>query len=425
MDPEKRKSIRQEYFTKGTVVFVVVAACLLFAFVVFNYALVWRHVSKVLNVLKPIFYGIVIAYLVNPIVNFSDALFCKKTAKKEISKVLHIVSVILALLIFILLIALCFYLIIPQFVSCIGDLIDKLPAQAKNMTERVMHTLRSKSSFSNFTNHLFQTSEKWVTDQLIPRLSKWVTGFTWANDVANGIGAILDFVKNFLIGLVCALYLLIRKDSFLCQSRKLTFAIFKKNTAENVLKVAKKSHEIFSGFINGKLLDSLIIGLLCFVGVTVLRIPYTMLISVVVGITNVIPVFGPYIGGVPCFVLVFLSNPVKGITFGIFVILLQALDGNFIGPKILGDKTGIETFWVVFSITVGGGLFGVFGMLIGVPTFAVFYYLLSGLTNHRLRKKELPLESEFYEKNIVDKLNPLPEEIAESETQPVVAVKGE
>ena len=164
-----------------------------------------------------------------------------------------------------------------------------------------------------------------------------------------------------------------------------------------ILHLTKKSNEIFGGFIIGKIIDSMIIGVLCFFGLTLLKMPYILLISVIVGVTNVIPFFGPYIGAIPSAVLILLNDPIKGLYFLIFILVLQQLDGNVIGPKILGNSTGLSAFWVVFSILIAGGLFGIPGMLLGVPTFAVIYYIISMVVNRKLRKKQLPTDTDSYD----------------------------
>lgn len=163
-----------------------------------------------------------------------------------------------------------------------------------------------------------------------------------------------------------------------------------------LLHLTIKSNEIFGGFIIGKIIDSAIIGVLCFVGLSMLKMPYTLLVSVIVGVTNVIPFFGPYIGAIPSAVLIMLTDPKMGIYFILFILVLQQLDGNVIGPKILGDSTGLSAFWVVFAILLGGGLFGVIGMILGVPTFAVIYYIINMLINHMLEKKKLPIDTAAY-----------------------------
>ena len=188
------------------------------------------------------------------------------------------------------------------------------------------------------------------------------------------------------------------------QFRKLLYACLNNAAVEHIFKTGKKAHRIFSGFIYGKLLDSFIIGVLCFIGISILKIPYTMLVAVVIGVTNIIPVFGPYLGAIPCAALILLTDPINGLYFIVFIILLQALDGNFIGPKILGNSTGLSAFWVVFAIVLGGGLFGVVGMLIGVPLFAVIYYLVTTFVNFRLNKKNLPTASDYYDSRVCEKV---------------------
>lgn len=179
--------------------------------------------------------------------------------------------------------------------------------------------------------------------------------------------------------------------------KELVYAIFRPTKAILILHVGSKSNEIFGGFIIGKIIDSAIIGVLCFIGLSILNIPYTLLVSVIVGVTNVIPFFGPYIGAIPSALLIFLADPVKGVYFVIFIILLQQFDGNILGPKILGNSTGLSAFWVVFSILIAGGLFGIPGMLLGVPTFAVIYYIISMVVNRKLRKKQLPTDTDSYD----------------------------
>lgn len=164
-----------------------------------------------------------------------------------------------------------------------------------------------------------------------------------------------------------------------------------------VLHLTTKSNEIFGGFIIGKLIDSAIIGVLCFVGLSLLKMPYVMLVSVIVGVTNVIPFFGPYIGAVPSTILIMLANPLQGVYFIIFILLLQQFDGNILGPKILGNSTGLSAFWVIVAILLGGGLFGFVGMVMGVPTFAVLYYIVQMLVNNHLERKQLPTGSEYYD----------------------------
>ena len=203
-------------------------------------------------------------------------------------------------------------------------------------------------------------------------------------------------LTNVLIGVIISVYLLVSKEKFLRQSKKVIYALCKPKKANLILHIGRKANEIFNGFIIGKIIDSAIIGVLCFIGVSIFKMPYALLVSVIVGVTNVIPVFGPYIGAVPCAILILLVDPMKGLGFIIFIILLQQLDGNVIGPKILGESTGLSPFWVVFSILLAGGLFGIVGMIVGVPTFALIYYIIKLFIQQKLEAKNLPTDTNEY-----------------------------
>ena len=219
-----------------------------------------------------------------------------------------------------------------------------------------------------------------------------------------GISWVFSLVSNIVISLIVSVYLLVSKKRFLGQLKKLLYVFLKPDTANAALSIFRQINKIFGGFISGKIIDSLIIGVLCFIGVSILKMPYPLLISVIVGVTNVIPFFGPYIGAIPSAFLVLLIDPGKCLIFLIFILALQQLDGNVIGPAILGDSTGVSPFWIIVSILVGGGLFGFIGMLLGVPTFAVIYYLVKTFSEYYLRKKDLPTDSMLYCK--LEKIDP-------------------
>ena len=222
------------------------------------------------------------------------------------------------------------------------------------------------------------------------------------SSLTEGVIGVVNGLIDVLIGFIVAIYLLFGKEKFLGQGRKIVYAFNTPRRANIILHLAAKTNKTFSGFIIGKLIDSAIIGVLCFIGLSILKMPYTLLVSVIVGVTNVIPVFGPYIGAIPSTILILLVDPMKGLYFVIFIFLLQQLDGNVIGPMILGDSTGLSAFWVMFAILIGGGLFGLVGMIVGVPTFAVIYYIIKMLIQQKLEQKKLPIETENYnEKNYV------------------------
>ena len=193
-----------------------------------------------------------------------------------------------------------------------------------------------------------------------------------------------------------SVYILMGKETFIGQAKKIVYAILPAYKGNVLIETIRKGNDIFGGFISGKILDSAIIGVLCFIGLSILKMPYCLLVSVIVGVTNVVPFFGPYIGAIPCTILITLANPIQGLYFVIFILVLQQLDGNIIGPRILGESTGLSSFWVIFAILVGGGLFGFLGMVIGVPAFATIYYIIKRIISYILKRRGLPQETNDY-----------------------------
>ena len=224
----------------------------------------------------------------------------------------------------------------------------------------------------------------------MPNLTGVVAG------VSGMVVGLLVLVKDLLIALIVSVYLLARKDIFAAQGKKIVYSLFRTDVADLMIGEARNAYKIMSGFINGKLLDSLLIGIICLVCCNILKFPYPALIAVIVGVTNIIPFFGPFIGAIPCGLLIFLVNPLQAVYFAIFILVLQQFDGNILGAKILGDSTGLASFWVLFSILLFGGLFGFGGMVLGVPVFAMFYSVVSRLVSYGLRSRGLPQETEDY-----------------------------
>lgn len=389
----------------GITALLVIAACVLFASLVFNINTVWYYIKKIFGVLSPVIIGLIIAYLINPMVKFFAKYIYKVIGKKASSsekagkaaRVSNAIAVVIATLVFAVVIIGFFWLVIPQLISSISSFVLTLPEKINIISDWVKERLNEDKQLQTVLTGLLDYGNNWVKNDL----SKFATNA--ASYLASGVWSVVNFLKNFGLGLIFAIYLLLSKERLIRQCKKMLFAFLDDKTVASVLEWLSRSHEVFSGFINGKLLDSLIIGILCFIGTTILRIPYALLVSVVVGVTNVIPVFGPYIGGVPAAILVTIADPLKGLYFSIFIILLQALDGNVIGPKILGDKIGLSNIWVMFAIVVAGGLFGLPGMLIGVPAFAVIYYAFALLVNHRLKKKNKSTLSDDYSREALEK----------------------
>ena len=400
----KDKNFKLKYFYIGLTAFLVVAACVVFFFLLFRLPGILSFAGKLLGVIQPVIIGFIIAYLVNPIANSINGGLIRLSKrfikyKMELSrKVAKAISVFGALAVFILILILIFYMIVPEFIESITSLAKVLPGQLDAFIERIYEEFNKNKDLQNIIMSVYEYEKEWLQTDFTKYVNSLATYF------ASSVWSVVNFLKNFAVGFIFALYILYNKSLLMRQFRKLMFALINNNAVEHILNTGKKANRIFSGFIYGKLLDSFIIGVLCFIGVSVLKIPYSMLVAVTVGVTNVIPVFGPYIGTIPCAALILLTDPLKGLYFIIFIILLQALDGNFIGPKILGNSTGLSAFWVVFAIVLGGGMFGILGMLIGVPAFAVIYYLIRSFVNYRIAKKKLPIESDFYDSSVSEKI---------------------
>ena len=330
-------------------------------------------------------------------------------------------SILLSVIIVIALVAFILNLLIPQLYSSVMELIHRLPRQMSSLERSLSRADNSNiivSTLSTVIEKGEEYIEKFFTSDLTTRLTKYMGYFT------TGIKSAVNVILDIVIGIIIAIYVLLSKEKFAGQSKKFIYATLKTDRANFLLSLIRKSNEIFGGFVIGKIIDSIIIGILCFIGMTIFRISdhYTLIVSVIVAITNVIPVFGPYIGAVPSALLILIESPLHGLYFIIFILVLQQIDGNIIGPKILGNSTGLSAFWVVISILLGSGLFGFMGMLLGVPTFAVIYYIIRMVLDERLRKKQMPIESKAYIE--VERINPEKKEIYVIKQEETKASKG-
>lgn len=390
--------LRQQ-MSKGLGVFIIVAASITFYFLFLRATDLYSGIEKVVNILKPIMYGLVIAYLLNPIVvrveNYVQ-LKLKDKGKKS-NKFLGLsrsIGIISALAILLAIIFLLIILILPELLSSVQNVIINLPDQLNELIVRVNKLASENDTFSailaDAINEGTQYIRNWVQTDLLTQINGIMSGLT------VGVIAIVKELFNLIMGLIVSIYVMYSRETFGAQCKKIIYAILPIESANMALHIAKKSNHIFGGFVIGKIIDSMIIGMITFVVLSFMSMPYTLLVSVIVGVTNVIPFFGPYIGAVPCTILIFLQEPMMGIYFVIFIIILQQIDGNIIGPKILGDSTGLTSFWVIVAILLGGGLMGFVGMIIGVPTFAVLYYICQVVINQKLEKKELPTDTMKY-----------------------------
>lgn len=397
---------RQRSFVKTAV--WVFSICLLIGIAVWRWTSLVEIFRKVISVLAPILIGLVLAYLMNPLQSWFEKVLAKLTDKKaphpRLKRALSVSCTVLILLAAIVgLIA----SIVPELVSSIKNLLVNLPDYLTNTSKWInahIETFKDDqpqiySMLTDFWNTALNSANN-LADQFEPKLDSIASGGAdLISLLTSGAFSVFKWVTNFLLGIIVMIYLLYNEEKYIAQARKLLYAILPEKNVHSFLKIGSHVSYKFMHFLSGKTLDSLIIGLLCFIGMTILNMPYITLISIVVGVTNIIPFFGPIIGAVPCGLLILLSEPSKVIPFAIFILVLQQFDGNFLGPKILGDSLGLPMFWTLFAITVGGGLFGFIGMVAFVPLFAAVYTLFSDFLSEQLHKKGLPAETEHYMTN--------------------------
>ena len=391
----------RRYFQWGISAFLVIACSILFYYILFENHSVLKNLGRVIGILMPIIDGCIIAYLLRPIVNFIEkrpaAFVMKKLSIRGTGrqrKTLRLISILVTFIIAFLVLYTLLYMLIPQIFFSIQNLVTQLPTYFDNFQSWILSLLKDNPDFeatvSEVLNHYITTLESWMTKDFLPQLNDMIVR------LSSGILSAFVVIKNFFLGCFVAIDILSSKDVLAGQFKKLFYALFPQKAAEQIIKVLHLIDANFSGFISGKLLDSLIIGLICFAYTSLMNTPYYILVSVVIGVTNIIPFFGPYIGAIPSILLILLVDPLQSLYFLIFIILLQTFDGNFLGPKILGNKTGLSSFLVLCSILIFGGLFGVVGMVISVPTTAVLYAGIRNFSDWSLRKKNLPTEVYHY-----------------------------
>ena len=362
-------------------VFIVIEALL-------HFGDITAALGGVVAALRAIIVGCVLAYLLYPLARFAEHFLLYHKVKKKAARTL---STFFALLILVVLLLMFAYFIIPQLVVSLPPLVQNLPSMIESFDKQVTQFLSSHGVSTDVVTDLLTRVENFFTGWLQDDpLGTLVEVLTRAKNAAQG-------VLHFIIGIIVMVYVLLGRDQFVGQGKKLLYAAVKRRTTcKAILYHLRNINKIFSGFVSGKLMDSLIIGIICGIVLSILRIPYAPLISVVVGVTNIIPVFGPFFGAIPSALLLLLTDPGKCIIFLIFIVVLQQVDGNIIGPKIVGDSTGLSAFWVLFALLLFNHIMGFWGMLLGVPLFASFYYLFREFINAKLRKKDLPIPSEDY-----------------------------
>lgn len=390
MKSEKLKD--NKYFQIGLTAFLVIAASIITVFIVFKINEVGVFFRKILALFIPFIVGFIFAYLLNPVVKFFKKNIVGKWIKGN-DKAVNNLSILITCLIFVFILILLFSIIIPDLLRSIEALLINLPSYFEKIKDYLLKKFSSADSQSFVENNYAAINEyinNVINKSILPKVELWLT------TLSSGVVGAVKTVFDIFLGFVIAIYYLIDKDNFIAGTKRIVYCIFPIKISNKIMENTRHTNEIFSNFIMGKILDSLIIGFITFTFLALFGFPYALLIGVIVGVTNIIPYFGPFIGAIPSALLILLHDPAKCLIFIIFIIALQQIDGYLIGPKLCGSKTGLKSFWVLASITFFGNLFGVVGMLLGVPLFALIYGYLDNRLTTILKEKELPIKNEDY-----------------------------
>ena len=422
----------KKYLYWGVTAFCVIACSILFYMALAYLPVIGTALKSLARILSPFIWGLIITYLLAPLYKglyqgfflpLTEKLSGKK--KKTSPKLAKALSVLLSIIVFLAMITALVYLIIPQLYSSVETIVNNSPGYIDKLSEWSKNTLANYPELRDFVIEKFEEINTnlftWVRDTILPGLGSFVSNIT------AGVYYFLRAVYNIVIGIIVSAYLLSNMESASARAKRLCYCVFGVEWAEKIRRAIRFTDRTFMGFINGKLLDSAIIGLICYVVCAILKMPYALLVSVIIGVTNIIPFFGPLIGAIPSAFIILLVDPLKALIFVIFIIILQQVDGNIIGPKILGSSIGINGFWVMFSIILGAGLFSFWGMLLGVPVFVVIYTGITILVERKLKKRSLPVDPDDYAN--LDHIDPVTREpvkcVAEDEDEkPAKVGKG-
>lgn len=392
------------YICGGLTLFVVVAASMIFYRIISDFSGVGAILKTFVSVFLPFIIGPVLAYLLSPVYDFvqrpCERWFAGKKATprkwaRPASKALGSAAAIVVLL---AVVGGLLSLVIPQAYKSISNLIVSMPEKSaavlawiEEISQKIGIGDMITTWLSQAISWLTETLTAWAEQDLLPNIADI------AKDFSTGLIDAVGIIVSIVVGVIVCVYILNSKELFAAQAKKVLFAVFKPRNANYILQVTRYIDQTFGHYINGVLLDALVLGLLCFIVTSILQIPYALLISTLVGLCNIVPIFGPFVAIVFGAFFVLLESPFKALLFIIVAMILNQIDANIIAPKILGDKTGISGIWVIFAIVVGGGFFGFLGMVLGVPAFAVIYALISRFLEHRLRKKHIPEETAAFD----------------------------
>ena len=368
---------------------VVLSVAIILYFFIKNISIFFTGAMEIVKILMPFVYGFAIAYILDIPMKFCERTFLKSLDKKRKFKLKRTLAITITYILAAIIICLVISILIPELSRSIGTLIDNIPDYAHSLEKIFTEVVITLNLDTNIVNEIIED---------LNSISTYIASIGGAL-----VGGLLQFsagitqsILNLFIATIISIYMLTSKEMFFAQIKKVLYAILPQNLVNYLIELNNHSNITFKGFLSGKLIDSLIIAIICFIGMNIFNMPYTLLVSFIIGITNIVPVFGPFIGAIPSVVIIFIASPIKALWFIVFVFLLQQFDGNILGPKILGNSTGLSAFWVIFAILLGNGLFGFIGMIIGVPAFAVIYSIIRGAVEMKLEKKGMATNTEDY-----------------------------
>lgn len=391
------------YFRWGLTAFIVVACGIMFYFGIDYIALIFKAIGSLIKILSPFIWGLVIAYLLIPPMRYFENHWFKPLTRKIYErhpdkqhdrKLPRILALIMSEIFLLLIIGALIYLIVPQLYESIETIVVNSPEYAKRAYESIDKMLKNNPDVEAYATNLFgtfsDTVTKWAENKALPSMENVVTNIT------TGVYFVIKLLYNLIIGIIVSMYVLNNKSKCIGYAKKMLYCLFNAKSAKKIIDAVKFVDKTFMDFISGKIVDSAIIGVLCYICCLILRMPYALLVSVIIGVLNIIPFFGMYIGTVPAALLILLVSPIKSLIFIGLILVLHLIDNNIIAPKILGNSVGINGFWVIFSIILFGGLFGFWGMLLGVPVFVIIYTAVGDLVNKGLKSKDFPSDAEAY-----------------------------
>lgn len=381
---KKKFESNNKYFSICTYVVATFTICLIIFKFINNWRDVRTYTASILSTLSPFLIAFLIAYFINPLVNKIDKILFSRTPAQKFAKLHKFLSLLLAYVIVIGFIALILTFVIPQIVESIMQLV----LQSSSLYDTITNGLNSLSE--RYPNIDFAYIKDTIDNALPSAINSVQTVMTDIVPMIYNTGlSIISWIVNIILAFVISCYLMSSKHRLLHGMKRIIYAFFDQETAYKIIFTMKECNHIFGQYIIGKALDSLVIGIICFVLMCILKLQYALLISIVVGITNMIPYFGPFIGAIPGLLILLIVSPKQALIFLILILLLQQFDGTILGPKILGDSTGLSPIWIIFAITVGGATCGVVGMFLGVPITAVLVYLMNHIFDYMLYKKHL------------------------------------